>query len=190
MYRLVAEPWSEVGRSLVLQLRLWLTNDPDRGDFKDDGVPAGSLLKEMVDDANLGIIGTDGWWVVTCWPVDETPLRPMGWCLLHPVDEALDVSLYVDPDWRRRGVGSDVIIEASRLARHLGCSRLLASPWNSGAAAFFSRCGFASVRQASRSVPTRVALALKPGIRGPSTRGGPEAASLHRSSSSSQRSSG
>ncbi len=143
--RLRTEPWYRVSRSLVLQLRSWLTNAPDRGDVKDDDVPAGSLLKEMLDDAGMGVIGTEGWWVVTCWPVQEAPVRPIGWCLLDPRGEALHASVYIDPSWRRRGIGTAVITEASRLARHLGCTGLLASPWNSASAAFFSRCGFARV---------------------------------------------
>ena len=55
-------------------------------------------------------------------------------------------ALYTDPRWRRRGAGSALIVEASRLSRDGGCQRVtLQCTRDSFLPAFYHRLGFRAV---------------------------------------------
>ncbi len=56
-------------------------------------------------------------------------------------------TLYVDPPWKRHGIGRALVGDALRQAREAGASRLQAAvmPGNTPAIAFYEACGFQAV---------------------------------------------
>lgn len=144
--RLEAEPWTSLPKPVILALRRDLTNDGGRGDTKDDGVSAGSLFRELIDDYNLGITHADDWWAITVWPEGSRYNGPIAWMLLRPEARHLPtfrVGAYTHPAWRKRGIARLLNNEATRLAHRLGYKRLVASPWNARSDAFFRATGYA-----------------------------------------------
>jgi len=142
--RLESEPWTALPKQLIQDLRLRLTNHECRGDVKDDGIGAGSRMRELIDDYNMGIFDGEGWWAITAWPVGSRP-GPIGWCLLTPDQyhlTTLRTAFYVDPAWRKRGIGAMLANEAARTAHRRGYNRLSASPWNRRSLSFFRSAGF------------------------------------------------
>jgi len=143
--RLEATRWGDLDRSTVNALKLNLTNNGARGDLKDDGVPAGSLFRKLIDDAQLGIANTSEWWAVTAWPGGSLYAGPVAWCLLRPEVRhlpTLRTGFYTGPQWRARGIARLLNNEAARLAHQLGYKRLVASPWNARSLAFFRAAGY------------------------------------------------
>jgi GNAT superfamily N-acetyltransferase len=142
--RLESEPWIQLPKQLVLDLRLRLTNHESRGDLLDSGVGGGSRMRELIDDYGYGIQSGENWWVITVWPEGSRP-GPIAWCLLIPDERRLDslrCAFYVDPCWRKRGIGAMLANEATRVAHRRGYSRLAASPWNQRSLSFFQSAGF------------------------------------------------
>jgi GNAT superfamily N-acetyltransferase len=134
-------------KNLILDLRMRLTNNECRGDYKDDGHGAGSLFKELIDDYNMGVISGQDWWAITAWP-DSRFRGPVAWCLLRPEPRylpTLRVGTYTAPEWRRRGIGKLLMNECVRLAQRQGYERVIASPWNVQSLSFFSSAGFGIV---------------------------------------------
>ena len=122
--RLESEPWIQLPKQLVLDLRLRLTNHESRGDLLDSGVGGGSRMRELIDDYGYGIQSGENWWVITVWPEGSRP-GPIAWCLLIPDERRLDslrCAFYVDPCWRKRGIGAMLANEATRVAHRRGYS--------------------------------------------------------------------
>ncbi len=49
---------------------------------------------------------------------------------------------WIEPDWRGRGLGRDVMNRVESEARARGCAGLYLDTFDPGAAAFYERCGF------------------------------------------------
>ena len=147
--RLECQPFSSLTRELVRDLRNRLTNSDSRGDCKDDGVGAGSLMRGLIDDANTHLYGNpDEWWVITVWPQGSQHKGPVAWCLLRPESCAcptLRCAFYTASAWRNRGIGALLVNESLHLARRLGYDRLCASPWNARSRSFFKSAGFETI---------------------------------------------
>jgi GNAT superfamily N-acetyltransferase len=144
-FRLDTQPWVALSRETVGLLRVNLTNHETRGDCKDDGVPAGSQFKRLIDEANEGEVSTLDWHTVIAWPEGSRFPGPIAWCLLRPVRcylPTLRIGTYTSPRWRRRNIGRVLINEAVRLAHQLGIQRVVASPWNDTSLGFFTSVGF------------------------------------------------
>jgi GNAT superfamily N-acetyltransferase len=168
--RLDTQPWHDVPGQLLLDLRLNLTNHVARGDRKDDGEPAGSLFRELIDDHNIGLANSEGWWIVTCWPdvmhaVQPRALLPVAWMLMRPEARYLRptfrVGAYTHPSWRQRGVGKLLNNEAVRLAHRLGYKRLVAVPWNAKSTSFFRSVGYDTPYGCDNSVHSVRPVAVK-----------------------------
>ena len=146
--RLESEPWNFLSKSLVFDLRMHLTNSGDRGDLKDDGVGAGSLFRDLIDQYNDGLQSGQDWWAVTAWQSSDR-LEPIAWCLLRPesscVVPTFRTGIYTQARWRNRGIGRILINESIRLGHRLGYSRLVASPWNQRSESFFESAGFSTI---------------------------------------------
>jgi len=137
--------------SPVVLRRLYdLTNSPDRGDVRDDGLSAGSLFRSQLDDRLMGESFPNSHVVLA------SHFRYAGWCMVTRHDFDLEtgrrltvpnamVGFYVRPEFRRQGVGKRLIQEASEVARKNGVGRLLANTWNKSSRSFFLSCGFEEV---------------------------------------------
>lgn len=146
--RLECAPWQDLPRELLLDLRNRLTNHEGRGDRKDDGIGAGSLMRELIDDYIMGVISAQGWWVVTVWPEGSRYRGPVAWCLLRPESRStptMKLGFYTDPSWRKRGLGRLIVNEVLRLCNRIHIERVTASPWNITSHCFFEGAGFATM---------------------------------------------
>jgi GNAT superfamily N-acetyltransferase len=132
---------------IALRRLCGLTNDPDRGDIRDDGSWAGSLFRSQLDERLMGESFPNSHIVLA------THFRYAGWCMVtrHDLDPntgrklqvpSATVGFYVHPDFRRQGVGRRLIQEACEVAQKNGIGRLLANPWNQRSLSFFQSCGF------------------------------------------------
>lgn len=144
--RLEAEPWHALPKQLILDLRNRLTNSGERGDLTDVGANAGSLMRELIDDYNIGVANATDWWVITVWPQGSQHRGPVAWCLLRPEPSryapTFRIAVYTSPAWRKRGLGALLVNEATRLSHRLGIGRITASPWNGRSDTFFKSAGF------------------------------------------------
>lgn len=135
----------------VLRHLYGLTNSGERGDVRDSGLSPGSLFRSQLDDRLMGesfpnthvVLARDrfrytGWAMVTRHDLDPDTGRKL-------VVPAAQVGFYVHPDYRRQGVGRQLLQEAQKVARKNGIGRLLANPWNKSSHAFFLSCGFEEV---------------------------------------------
>jgi GNAT superfamily N-acetyltransferase len=128
-----------------------LTNNPHRGDLRDDGRQGGSSMREHIYDHIDGLAPEA--WALIAYPTSmrRTLADIGGWALLAlDRDEPLVVrtgvvGFYVDPAFRRLGLGRGLIGEASQVARKNGMCRLVAHPWNRSSLSFFLSCGFDEV---------------------------------------------
>lgn len=125
-----------------------LTNDASRGDVRDTGGGAGSHFRNVLDDRMC-----DGSYPNTWVVIVSEGNRYVAWCMVKRHDRdpingrpfnvpTASVGFYVDPDFRRLGLGTRLIQAASEVARKNGMGRLLANPWNKSSNAFFQSCGF------------------------------------------------
>ena len=79
--------------------------------------------------------------------------RVVGWGSLNPFnprrayDHVADFSLYVERDWRGRGVGGALLAALIARARQLGYHKLVLSafPWNAPGMALYQKHGFRTV---------------------------------------------
>ena len=77
----------------------------------------------------------------------------VGWGSLNPFnpraayDHVADFSVYVERDWRGRGVGRQLLTRLIDLGRELGYHKLVLSafPFNAGGVALYERLGFRTV---------------------------------------------
>jgi len=138
----------ELDRGVLTKLRA-LTNDVSRGDIRDDGKIPGSVFRRRIDEHLDGTeLFPDDCWVVLAY--DWTKLA--GWCMVtgHFKDhECLPLTcptaaagFYVGPNYRRNGLGLELVREAENVARKNGMARLLVNPWNSRSDVFFRKAGF------------------------------------------------
>lgn len=145
--RLETEPLDRLPHNLIMELIASLTNDERRGDHCDDGEPAGSHMRHVLDDFLTGYAKT-GHWASVAYPLGSRHRGPLAWAMLEPDyyrTDAIKVGFYCDPAWRRKGLGRLLIDECVRLAHRLGHRRLVACPWNASSHAFFLGAGFTSV---------------------------------------------
>jgi ribosomal protein S18 acetylase RimI-like enzyme len=84
--------------------------------------PANGLPLSIVASAGEAVVG--GLNGVTHW----------GWCYIR--------HLWVQADWRRRGLGHRLLVEAETQARARNCVGLYVDTFDPGAAAFYERAGF------------------------------------------------
>lgn len=137
----------------ILKRLFELTNSPDRGDRRDTGDAAGSLFRNQLDDRLCGEsfpnshvvlarhhVRLAGWSMVTRHDIDPDT----GKRLVVPSGQ---VGFYVHPNYRRQGLGKQLLQGAQDLAREIGIGRLLANPWNKSSAAFFKSVGFEEVTE-------------------------------------------
>ncbi len=146
--RLECAEWDKLPKSLILDLRLRLTNNECRGDLKDDGHGAGSLFRELIDDYNMGVVSAKDWWAITVWPESSRFKGPIAWCLLRPEPRytpTFRIGVYTAPEWRKRGIGRLLINESLQVAQRLGYERIIASPWNYRSLSFFRSAGLETV---------------------------------------------
>jgi GNAT superfamily N-acetyltransferase len=141
----------DLDRDTLVRLK-GLTNDKVRGDLTDDGSASGSVFRERISEHLAGFERfPEKSWAILAWD----GLFLAGWSLLVCHEVGPDhvpfsvptgaVGLYVQPDWRRSGLGKCLIEEASEVARKNGMRRLLANPWNSRSHSFFESVGFIDV---------------------------------------------
>lgn len=130
-----------------------LTNAPERGDVRDSGFAAGSLFRNQLDERLMGESFPN-----TTVVLAKHHFRLAGWSMLtrHDLDPdtgrkllvpSAQVGFYVHPDFRRQGLGKQLLQEAQVTARKLGIGRLLANPWNKSSHSFFHSCGFEDVQE-------------------------------------------
>lgn len=154
MLVLDAEPILSFDAAGLKELRR-LTNAASRGDLRDDGSPAGSAIRRRIDRHLKGEeLFPEDCWAVTARLRDRSLA---GWALLMRRDEdhhgtSLSVpdgalGLYVDPTWRRCGIGSLLVQATREVARKNGMGRLLANPWNPHNSRFFEGQGFRVVEE-------------------------------------------
>lgn len=137
----------DLSRDLLLRLDGELTNCYDRGDRQDSGGHAGSRFSHIISEALRGL-APDVWSVIAQRGGDIP-----GWSVLEPKqiyyemreEKGLSVGFYVNPAYRRLGIGKQILQEDLRLARRLGVRCLFGSPWNNGSEAFFTSLGFRNV---------------------------------------------
>lgn len=155
-----------VHRANFLDLRMLerlksLTNDPSRGDVRDDGTPAGSTFLELINERLSGNHFPRDCWIILAWDMTEL----VGWCMLSRVETSPvrsgwhmgNLGLYIRPDRRRLGYASGLIQAASEVARKNTMRSIVANPWNSSSHACFTRAGFVDNTE---DVPGRVKLDL------------------------------
>ena len=138
----------------TLQALLPLTNSAARGDHR-DGRPdrSGSGFRRILEDHLRGYPHPGRSWAIILREGGE----PVAWCLLTELDCDPDtgdgfevptagVGLYVAPAFRRQGLGTRLIQEASDLARKIGRRQLMAFPWNTTSKSFYGSRGFGELR--------------------------------------------
>ncbi len=138
----------------TLQSLLQLTNNAARGDHR-DGNPgkSGSGFRLLLQDHLRGYQHPGRAWTI----ILREEGVPVAWCLVSELDRDPDtddeftqptasVGLYVAPAFRRRGLGSRLIREASDLARKIGKCQLMAFPWNVSSKSFYGSRGFGELR--------------------------------------------
>ena len=97
------------------------------------------------------------------WLVERGPRHPVivaeaqgkvvGWGSLNvfnprkAYDFVADFSIYIERDWRGKGVGSRLLSRLIELARELGYHKLVLSafPWNEGGMGLYQKFGFRTV---------------------------------------------
>ena len=122
------------------------TNDPSRGDVRDDGTYAGSSFETMLNDRLEGERFPRDSWIIIAWDL----VTIVGWCYLRRVETSAvraghavgNVGLYVDPKRRRQGFAHGLIQEASAVARKHNMHTMVGNPWNAPSHACFTRAGF------------------------------------------------
>lgn len=122
------------------------TNDPSRGDVRDDGTHAGSKLARLIDERLAGERFPRDTWIIIAWDL----VTIVGWSMLTRVETSAvrsgfsvgDVGLYVHPQFRRQGFASGLIQESSEVARKHNMHTMVANPWNLSSHACFTRAGF------------------------------------------------
>ena len=145
----------------VRHLCLELTNSGDRGDCRDDGVDAGSSMRSALKARLSGMRFNPATKVILA------RTRPglvglAAWCLLEPEapdfdraearfrrdhgELAYEVGFYVSPEFRKQGVGRELVRVARDVAVQQGMSRLAARPWNRSSMRFFRSCGFSTLQ--------------------------------------------
>jgi phosphinothricin acetyltransferase len=85
--------------------------------------------------------------------VAETGGAVIGWASLNQFnprpayEHVADMSVYVERDWRGRGVGRGLLERVTIVARELGYHKMVlaAFPWNAAGVALYERSGFAKV---------------------------------------------
>ncbi|MBI3029832.1 MAG: N-acetyltransferase [Candidatus Rokubacteria bacterium] len=85
--------------------------------------------------------------------VAESGDRVVGWGSLNAFnprkayDHVADFSVYVEREWRGKGVGSRLLARLVELAREVGYHKLVLSafPWNAGGMALYQKLGFRTV---------------------------------------------
>jgi GNAT superfamily N-acetyltransferase len=88
-----------------------------------------------------------------------------GWCYIR--------HLWVEAEWRRRGLGLRLLAEAEAQARARRCAGLYVDTFDSGAAAFYERAGFTPFGQVEDFPPGHARIFLfkrltpNPGSDGP-----------------------
>ena len=97
---------------------------------------ASSLAREIIadfgprDEAPLSIVARAGGMVVG----GLNGSSHWGWCYIR--------HLWVDDDWRRKGLGRRLVAEAEEQARARGCAGLYVDTFNNAAVSFYERAGF------------------------------------------------
>ncbi len=138
----------------TLQSLLPLTNSPARGDHRDSNPnKSGSGFRRLLEDHLRGYQHPGKAWAI----ILREEGAPVAWCLVTELDRDPDtgddfavptagVGLYVAPAFRRQGLGSRLIREASDLARKIGRQQLMAFPWNASSKSFYGSRGFGELR--------------------------------------------
>jgi ribosomal protein S18 acetylase RimI-like enzyme len=76
-----------------------------------------------------------------------------GWCYIR--------HLWIQADWRRRGLGARLLAEAETEARRRGCIGLYVDTFDAGAAKFYERAGFAPVGRIADFPPGHARIFLQ-----------------------------
>lgn len=143
---MVCDP-NTLGPVLVERL-VRLTNDRVH-DLRDDGSPAGSVLrKRLLAFQRVRTPFPEESWAVLAVEVGSLDPHVVGWGLVVPrpyEDSQANVAFYVDPTKRRMGVARTLLARTVEVSRERGVTVLRGEPWNRRSAAFFAANGFATV---------------------------------------------
>lgn len=124
------------------------TNDPSRGDVRDNGSFAGSSFKRMIEDRIIYDISfPQDSWIIIARGESSTIL---GWCYVTRMEtnsrrsghKIGTIGLYVDPKHRRKGIASSLIQEALEVAKNNRMHTIVGNPWNNSGTQCFTRAGF------------------------------------------------
>lgn len=129
-----------------------LTNDPEHGDFDDDGNFLGSDFSDRLTDLRCGRLSQHDCWVVIASDLSDPADSVLGWAMCERIESTPgrqefshgSVGLYVHPDHRGNGIARGLIDRATRLARDNSISLLMAYPWNKRGRSFFASVGFST----------------------------------------------